>query len=119
MTVGAIFKATIADESDEERRELERFVPVSFPFSPFLPNAFSPLSCQTRCPSRHALQEAQGGREEGSASTSASFRSSSSHRCSSCCRCWFDHYPSWVHQGEGEEEWGFRVVGSEGEGEGE
>lgn len=26
MTVGAIFKATVADESDEERRELERFV---------------------------------------------------------------------------------------------
>ena len=32
MTVGAIFKATVADESDEERRELERCVPCSLFF---------------------------------------------------------------------------------------
>lgn len=30
MCVGAIFKATIPDESDEERRELERYVKQQF-----------------------------------------------------------------------------------------
>lgn len=27
MTIGGIFKAVVPDESDEERRELERYVP--------------------------------------------------------------------------------------------
>jgi hypothetical protein len=34
MTVGGIFSATVADETDEERRELERFVLLRF--SPLL-----------------------------------------------------------------------------------
>lgn len=40
MTVGAIFKATIADESDEERRELERYVPHLPPFLLFPSSLF-------------------------------------------------------------------------------
>lgn len=30
MTIGAIFKAVEADESDDERRELERYVCLNF-----------------------------------------------------------------------------------------
>jgi hypothetical protein len=31
LLCGAIFKSTVPDESDEERRELERYAPLSFP----------------------------------------------------------------------------------------
>lgn len=79
LITGAIFKQTIPDESDEERRALERWVLLSFlifyifyikltwlPLSRMVAEAATP---KKRRREKHAIQHAIHGRDVGSSTS--------------------------------------------------